>query len=85
MTVAELQSRISARELVEWQAYELVFGPLGPGRDDVLAAMQSMYTVGSASGKPQKITNFLPRWGETREEIGGVDQEPADPAGGDSR
>lgn len=82
MTVAELQRRISARELVEWRAYELVFGPLGPGRDDYLAAMQSMHTAAALGGKDLTIDKFLPRWGETREEIVGVDQEPADPTRG---
>jgi hypothetical protein len=61
----------------------MVFGPLGPERLDILAAMQSAYTANAMSGKEQKIANFLPRWGETREEIGGVDQESPHPPGSD--
>lgn len=60
----------------------MVFGPLGPGRDDVLAAMQSLYVIRAAGAKDQKIADYLPRWGQTREVIDGVDQKPADQAGG---
>lgn len=61
----------------------MMFGPLGPGRDDVLAAMQSFYVVKAAGGKQDNLRSFLPRWGERREEItDGVDQEPVDQARG---
>lgn len=38
MTVGELLERIDARELTEWQAFEVVHGPIGPEwRDNALA------------------------------------------------
>jgi hypothetical protein len=43
MTVAEMLSRISARELSMWMAYEQAFGPLDNRyRDDVAAATHEM-------------------------------------------
>ena len=64
----------------------MVAGPLGPPRDDALAALISYYVTGALSdgkGRKPQISDFIPRWGESREEIrGGVDQEPADSPGG---
>lgn len=68
---------------MEWQAYEQVFGPIGPARDDYLAALISLYTSAAMGGKNLTLDKFLPRWGERREDIGGVDQEPPDPSRGD--
>lgn len=40
-TVEELLGSVSSRELTEWYAYELVYGPIGDGwRDEAIAAMQ---------------------------------------------
>lgn len=89
MTVAELERRLSARELAEWAAFEAVFGPIGPQRDDALAALISYYVVSALStgkGRRPRVSDFLPRWGEYREEVrDGEHQEPPDQARRPSR
>ncbi|WP_415840191.1 hypothetical protein [Nocardiopsis gilva] len=37
--MGELLTRIDARELTEWQAYELVYGPLGPAYEREMLAL----------------------------------------------
>lgn len=60
---------MSAREIVEWHAYETVFGPIGAERYDHLAAMlaQRITAMLQMSGKTPSIKEFYPRW--DREEI----------------
>ncbi|MFO7340642.1 MAG: hypothetical protein C0P65_012555, partial [Lysobacteraceae bacterium] len=89
-TAAELEHRLSARELAEWAAYEAVFGPIGPQRLDALAALISYYVVSALGtgkgGRKPRLQDFLPRWGEYREEVrDGEHQEPPDQARRPSR
>lgn len=53
---------MSAAEIADWQAYELVSGPLGPERDDALAAMSSFYALKAAGVKKVKLSQLMPRW-----------------------
>ena len=64
MTVGELLARMSSRELTEWAAYETVHGPLGPRRDDFLAALvaHTIAAVNSEKGKSPDLAKMLPNW-----------------------
>ncbi|GII88284.1 hypothetical protein Ssi03_62740 [Sphaerisporangium siamense] len=85
MTVAELLRRMSAREFAEWAVYEGLYGPIGPGRDDALAALIAFHVVNvmrdSSKGPDLKPADFLPAWEPPTEEagVGERDQEPPDP------
>lgn len=46
-----------------WQAWEVVNGPLGPARNDILAARMSYFSVAPHVKSPPTIDNFLPVWG----------------------
>lgn len=59
---------MSAAELTEWQAYEQETGPLGPERDDVLAAMTAYYVVTALGAKKAKMSKMLPQWAPKRPE-----------------
>lgn len=64
MTVRELLSRISSRELTEWMAYERITGPLDPRlRADISAGIVAA-TVANSSGSKKKLkpADFVPRW-----------------------
>lgn len=60
---------MSAREFMEWRAYEKLDGPLGGERLDYLAAMlaQRITAMLQMGGKPPTIKQFIPKW--DREEI----------------
>jgi len=55
-------SRMSARELTEWAAYEQVAGPLGGERADVQAAMTAYYVCSALGAKKLKLDKLLPKW-----------------------
>jgi len=70
MTVSELLSRISSRELTEWRAY---YGlePFGEDRADLRAGIvaSTMANVFRKSGaKPYKAQDFMPRFEKTRQD-----------------
>lgn len=70
MTVSELLSRVSSRELSEWQAY---YGlePFGEDRADLRAGIvaSTVANVSRKSGtKPYKAQDFMPRFDKTRQE-----------------
>lgn len=60
MTVAELQSRISSREISEWMALAAI-EPLGEEREDYRAALIAATFANSMRGErePYKIEDFL--------------------------
>lgn len=66
MTVRELLARVDARELVEWQVFERIEGPLGGRRGDVHAAMGVAATVNvnRKRKRPYPISDFMPPWGD---------------------
>ena len=69
LTVGELLARISSHELTEWAAYEREFGPLGPERGDIQAALVAHTTavmLGNGKGKRPKLTDFVLRWKRDR-------------------
>ncbi|GGM14340.1 phage tail assembly protein T [Micromonospora yangpuensis] len=70
MTVAEMLSRISSRELTEWQVYEQLYGPLGGERDDRLAALvaHTVANTGRQRRAPYPYDDFLMTWGSGRRE-----------------
>ena len=62
-------------------AYERLFGPLGPQRDDQLAALVCATVANAFRGKNDraaKVSDFVPDWARAaREEVDhGRDQEP---------
>lgn len=62
MTVAELDARISSRELSEWMAYETVTGPLAHRRGDIQAATVAAVVANSQKSKrakKSKISDFV--------------------------
>lgn len=65
MTVGELGERIDSREVTEWQAYERVAGPLGPGRTDYLFGMLASVVANVNRPKrqrPYRAEQFVPKW-----------------------
>lgn len=64
MPVSELLERVSPRELLEWEAYERVAGPLGPHRGDIQAAVvaSTVANVNRGKGRPLPIQDFIPEW-----------------------
>lgn len=79
MTVDEMLGKISSRELIEWQAYEKVAGPIGPyerlDRAAALIAERVTYMLGSPKlrRKIKGIEDFVPRWGEREVSADGDD------------
>jgi len=64
MTVAELESRMSAAELREWMAYDRV-SPIGPERGDLCAGIVAATVANCHRGKGRaafKPTDFMPRF-----------------------
>ena len=68
MTVEDLLSRISSRELAEWMAYEQVEGRLGPGRADIHAGIiaATVANANRAKGRAARPQDFIPRWDRRR-------------------
>ena len=64
MTVEELLSRMSSRELTEWAAYEEIAGPVGPARSDLQAGIiaATVANVHRSKGKPATPSDFIPTW-----------------------
>lgn len=58
---------MSSAELTQWQAYEKVTGPLGPERDDVLAAMTAFYVLRGLGAKRVDLKRLMPRWDRRRQ------------------
>jgi hypothetical protein len=76
MTRGELMRRITARELMFWQAYEIEFGPIGQSRDDLLTGWLSMFTIAPHRGEdagPLRLNDYLPRLG--RAPVGEPDED----------
>lgn len=73
MTVGEMLARMSSRELTAWQIYERMYGPLGPQRDDQLAALIAATVANAFRGKgdkPAKVSEYVPDWASAaREEV----------------
>jgi hypothetical protein len=70
MTVAELERRMSAEELAEWQEYESI-EPFGAWRDNWHAAqiVAAIYNVNRARGTPAfSVGDFMFEDGDTRRE-----------------
>ena len=70
MTVGELLSRVSSRELTEWQAY---YGlePFGEDRNDLRAGIvaSTVANVFRKSGtQPYKAQDFMPQFGKPRQD-----------------
>lgn len=49
-----------------------MYGPLGPGRDDYLAATIAATVANSLSKKEIPFSNFLPDWSARPEDVGEV-------------
>jgi hypothetical protein len=60
-----LLTRITSRELTEWEAYETVAGPIGQERLDYLFALLQVTIANvnrSKKSRPYKIDQFMPKW-----------------------
>ena len=64
MTVGEMLDRMSYGELRNWQAYEVVGGPLGPRRADYQAAMVARSIAQVFSKRRVELSRFLFSWGK---------------------
>lgn len=77
----ELLARVSSQELTEWEAYELVDGPIGQARIDHLFGMLASVIANAnrtKSTKPYRADQFIPKWDagahpERRPEMTGED------------
>ena len=70
MTVGELLSRISSRELSEWRAY-CGLEPFGEDRADLRAGIvaSTVANVFRKSGtKPYKAQDFMPKFGKEKQD-----------------
>lgn len=66
-----MNARIDSREVTEWLAFEQLYGPLGPERNDHLFAMLQalIANVNRAKGKKAYTPKqFLPGWGRSSDE-----------------
>jgi len=63
MTLAELDARMSWRELQLWAAYEVAYGPLGPVRLDYLMSILAAVIRNTFSKKRSTSEQFRPKWG----------------------
>jgi len=70
MTVEEMLTRISSRELTDWAAYEAEVGPLDAAhRADVLAGIVAATIANGLRGKKGRVhrpADFMPEWGGRR-------------------
>jgi hypothetical protein len=65
MTLAEFRKKVTASELLFWMAFEREYGPIGQGRDDILAAWVSMFALmphRSEDAGPVDLNDFMPKW-----------------------
>lgn len=62
--------RVSSTELSEWAVHEQEYGPLGPRRDDILAALVASTVANTASKTKVKPADFVPKWGGRRRQSG---------------
>ncbi|MBX6382017.1 MAG: hypothetical protein IRZ07_03435 [Microbispora sp.] len=53
-------------------AYEALYGPLGPERDDHLTAITAATVAATTSKKPIDASKFMPDW-QARGEVDGGD------------
>ncbi|MFA5161866.1 MAG: DUF4035 domain-containing protein [Elusimicrobiales bacterium] len=70
MTVSELLSRVSSRELTEWQTY-YELEPFGEDRADLRAGIvaSTVANVSRKSGtKPYKAQDFMPKFGKEKQD-----------------
>jgi len=70
MTVGELLSRVSSRELTEWQAYYGI-EPFGEERSDLRAGIVAATTANAFRGKgakPFKPQDFMPGFGAKKQD-----------------
>jgi hypothetical protein len=73
MTVGEMLARMTSSELVEWAAYERLYGPLGQERDDHLAALVATTIANAMRGKKgrrMRLKDFMPAWGGKEKQTG---------------
>ena len=75
MTVAEMQERMTSREMSEWQAFDRI-DPIGDERQDYGSALVAWMVASAFSGKGArpKLEDFMPKWekrvqGQTQEEM----------------
>jgi hypothetical protein len=59
--------------LTEWDAYERLYGPLGPARGDYHAALIATTTANTVSKKPMAVSDFMPDWADRGEVLYGDD------------
>ena len=53
---------MSNLEFRRWGAFESIYGPLGPHRDDHLAALIAAQVASTFADKPAKVADFMPPW-----------------------
>lgn len=68
MTIAELQSRISMREVRVWSAYRKKYGPMSDVRRYDRPAAQIASMISAAHGGKAKMADFMP-WGQEQKEV----------------
>ena len=66
--------RISAEEVGEWSAFEMIEGPVGPGHGDYMAAMICAVLAAVNGAKNAKLADYLvfdkpPKPKQTQKEI----------------
>ncbi|MER7077915.1 Protein of unknown function [Saccharopolyspora kobensis] len=59
---------MDSQELSEWAAFEMIEGPIGQRRDDILTAMQISAVVNANRDRkqPYPFSDFVPKWDRTQ-------------------
>jgi hypothetical protein len=53
---------IAQKEISEWGAYQELYGPIGPERDDLRAAQIAWMLARVLGGSDAELTDFMLRW-----------------------
>jgi hypothetical protein len=64
-----LLEKMDARDLAEWQAFQLIDGPIGGRRHDVLATIQAAAATAPWRKKTDKAPEVFEWWSPKPEEI----------------
>lgn len=63
MSIDEVLTKHSAKQLSEWAAYERITGPLGAQRFDLQAGIIAATVANAMSGKAKAVpADFIPKW-----------------------
>ena len=75
-TVAELNERLSPDELMHWMAFNKI-SPIGDDRNEYMLAQIAAVNVSLQSKRGRKITEFIPQWYTSPDQMKGKKMKDA--------